>query len=209
MSRNTQTTDDPWNDDWKPAPDKSVSESPGIIIPGSQEQVQKLFSASNSYDPLEGEPNELSNSFDLPRYDIHPLAPGSQYRPQLRILKRAPDKDASAASAAAAAAASKLSADMRPGETKQEYRERIRREKEQKYRAARESIFGKESHSTSNMPTASSHSVNTFSRSSTHTGNSTTTIEPVPSIRNPRGPDGTAGFSRPRPRTGHDSNLQR
>ncbi|KAK9238347.1 hypothetical protein V1525DRAFT_401328 [Lipomyces kononenkoae] len=134
MSDPGRATFDPWEDDWMSAPETAKSQTSGVLVLESKDQVRKLFAS---------EEMQSSNDDDSLRpvapmkYEVQMNTQGSQYRPQLRILKRTPES-----AQTSGAPISSSAGDGRPGETEAERMERNRRDKEAKYRAVRESIFG-------------------------------------------------------------------
>ncbi|KAK9449339.1 uncharacterized protein V1518DRAFT_415695 [Limtongia smithiae] len=189
---------DAWSDDWTGSP-----ATPGVLVVDSPDQLRSLFPPaappSNTTRPTIG---HLPPSSALPPV---PAPTSSQYRPQLRILKRAPD------SASATASPPPSLSDARPGESEADRMDRVRRDKEAKYRAARENIFGPSATSVAPTPSTTIHR-NTQRRPPPHTTASTPssaslastpadTYAPptAPAVRMPRGPDGSTGFKYQKP----------
>ncbi|KAK9369035.1 hypothetical protein V1509DRAFT_620922 [Lipomyces kononenkoae] len=135
MSGPNRATFDPWEDDWISAPDAKKSQASGGLVFESKDQVRKLFGPEKAQSSNDDDSAQLRPATPA-KYEVQMNTQGSQYRPQLRILKRNPELTQ------ASGAPISSSGDGRPGETEAERMERNRRDKEAKYRAVRESIFG-------------------------------------------------------------------
>ncbi|KAK9467257.1 hypothetical protein V1512DRAFT_262315 [Lipomyces arxii] len=181
-----QSSDDPWNDDWIPQVSSTKMQTPaGVLTLSSNDQVKKLFDPTKS---------EMTTSSPTPTYEVQSSVAGSQFRPQLRILKRTPDaKPAQAVTPTA-------EYDARPGETEAQRMERVRRDKEAKYKAARQSIFGSTDERTSSPgPRPGSRDSSQSSGASRRSTPEKQANGQGPGIlRAPKGPDGTTGFRKGR-----------
>ncbi|KAK9383780.1 uncharacterized protein V2V93DRAFT_362707 [Kockiozyma suomiensis] len=123
---------DPWDDDWTSTSLTGASSNPGVVVVESKEQVRKLFAANDNQSTAPSNPMQ---------YEVQTSLQGSQYKPQLRILKR-PQQDSSSTPSLTS---SSPDAEARPGESEADRLDRLRKEKEARYRAARERVFGTES----------------------------------------------------------------
>ncbi|KAK9377157.1 uncharacterized protein V1513DRAFT_477295 [Lipomyces chichibuensis] len=155
MSKPNRGSSDPWDDGWIPGQETSKSQTSGVVVLESNDQVRKLF-APDKLQSSNGDDSAPLRPLGPMKYEVQTNAQGSQYRPQLRILKRTP----------AATPTSPSDADERPRETEAERMERNRRDKEAKYRAVRESIFGAESRNHMGTNNAINSSINSRSGSS-------------------------------------------
>ncbi|KAJ8102724.1 hypothetical protein POJ06DRAFT_235682 [Lipomyces tetrasporus] len=160
MSGSSRTTSDPWDDDWVPAGEISKSQTSGGVVVESKAQIRKLFAPDNLH-PSQDDDSPPVHPVGPIKYEVQTNGQGSKYRPQLRILKRTPDS-----TNASALPTSTSRADGRTGETDSERRERARRDKEAKYRAVRESIFGAESGNSRGTSNASNSSISSDGGSS-------------------------------------------
>ncbi|KAK9390366.1 hypothetical protein V1515DRAFT_590128 [Lipomyces mesembrius] len=158
MSNPNREASDAWDDGWIPAPETSKSQASGVVVLESKDQVRKLF-APEKLRSSNGDDSAPLRPVGPMKYEVQTNTQGSQYRPQLRILKRTPESTS-------ATPTSPSDADKRPRETEAERMERNRRDKEAKYRAVRESIFGAESRNHMGTNNASNSSTNGRSGSS-------------------------------------------
>ncbi|KAK9318525.1 hypothetical protein V1522DRAFT_347909 [Lipomyces starkeyi] len=160
MSKPNRGTSDPWDDGWIPAPETSKSQTSGVVVLESNDQVRKLF-APEKLHSSNGDDSAPVRPVGPMKYEVQTNTQGSQYRPQLKILKRTPESTRTSATPS-----SPSDADERPRETEAERMERNRRDKEAKYRAVRESIFGTEPRNHMGTNNASNSNINSRSGNS-------------------------------------------
>ncbi|KAK9477704.1 hypothetical protein V1514DRAFT_105879 [Lipomyces japonicus] len=237
------TSDDPWSDDWTPSSNASSSSlpaskvSPGVVILNNKDQLQKLFGKETSSSSPSSSSSaaataaaattttttrSTSQSGPIPHVDVQTSSQGSSYRPQLRILKRQPATASDHDLARSGTNNNNTRNDrpdhqIRPGESEHDRRERFRREKEAKYKAARESLFGPDQ--VPGMTSNNYDNNNTVIYNNNNNNNSGQQVKrdrlkkqvtsksprsksgsnsPLSNgiIRSPKGPDGTAGFTK-------------
>ncbi|KAK9459703.1 uncharacterized protein V1516DRAFT_543654 [Lipomyces oligophaga] len=199
---------DPWNDDWSSAPNTPTSSNPSVLIVDSKSKVESLFQGSSSERLVSYHSTDSQSGPTTPTYEVQTSSQGTHFKPQLKILKRAPRSD-----------------DIKPVgsehlsqkttiESEDVRLQKVKRDKEAKYQAARDRVFGP-----STLPTQSSTPASITKSAKSNT--SMDTLERADAtdnprkqqahqqhrsrqnqintgvLRQPKGPDGSPGFRQP------------